>query len=89
MYYKSNKYELSRNKIDRYMTAKEFVKTHYPKAVSERQVSGMIKGLQTVYYLIRIDRKSNGYFASGNSESNAWVNAKKKIIEKINLTSNI
>lgn len=58
------------------MTAKEFVKSKLPQAKSERQVNGR----QEVYYLIR-DGKNTMYLAHGNSESNAWVNAKKKILE--------
>lgn len=61
------------------MTAKEFVKQHYPKATSERQVRGRIKGLQEVYYLIR-DGRSTGYMASGKTEREAWVNVKKNIL---------
>lgn len=63
------------------MTAKEFVKEKYPRARVERHVQGMIKGLQEVYYLIR-DGSATMYMASGKSESNAWVNAKKNIQEK-------
>ena len=63
------------------MTAKEFVKERYPNARAERQVKGMIKGMQEVYYLIR-DGRNTMYMASGKSESNAWVNAKKYILER-------
>ena len=63
------------------MTAKEFVKEKYPNARAERQVRGMIKGMQEVYYLIR-DGRNTMYMASGKSESNAWVNAKKNILER-------
>ena len=63
------------------MTAKEFVKERYPNAMAERQVRGMIKGMQEVYYLIR-DGRNTMYMASGKSESNAWVNAKKYILER-------
>lgn len=63
------------------MTAKEFVKERYPNARAERQVRGMIKGMQEVYYLIR-DGRNTMYMASGKSESNAWVNAKKYILER-------
>lgn len=62
------------------MTAKEFVKSKYPKAKAERQVKGMIKGLQEVYWLIR-DGREYMYMASGKTESNAWVNAKNSILE--------
>ena len=63
------------------MTAKEFVKERYPNARAERQVRGMIKGMLEVYYLIR-DGRNTMYIASGKSESNAWVNAKKNILER-------
>lgn len=63
------------------MTAKEFVKERYPNARAERQVRGMIKGMQEVYYLIR-DGRNTMYMASGKSESNAWVNAKKDILKR-------
>lgn len=62
------------------MTSKEFVRERYPRARAERQVSGRIKGLQEVYWLIRNGRETM-YIASGKSESNAWVNAKKSIIK--------
>jgi len=62
------------------MTAKEFVKEKYPNARAERQVRGMIKGMQEVYWLIR-DGRNMMYMASGKSESNAWVNAKALILE--------
>lgn len=64
------------------MTAKEFVKSKYPKSTSERHVSGMIKGLQEPYYLIRLDRRDYYWFAQGKTESNAWVNAKKNILAR-------
>jgi hypothetical protein len=67
------------------MTAKEFVLEKMPRARAERQVRGMIKGLQEVYWLIREGRNTM-YFASGKTESNAWVNAKKNIIELENQT---
>lgn len=63
------------------MTAKEFVLQHYPTARAERQVSGRIKGMKTVYYLIRV-RGESMYLAEGKTESNAWVNTKKKIKER-------
>lgn len=63
------------------MTAKEFVKSKVPNASAERQVQGRIKGLQEVYYLIREGRNTM-YMASGKTESNAWVNAKKFIMER-------
>lgn len=62
------------------MTAKEFVKSKMPNARAERHVRGMIKGMQEVYWLIR-DGRQTMYFASGKSESNAWVEAKKRIVE--------
>lgn len=65
------------------MTAKEFVKNILPKANAEKHKSGMIKGLQETYWLIR-DGNSYFYLASGKSESNAWVNAKKNLLDKKN-----
>jgi len=62
------------------MTAKEFVLQKHPTARAERRVSGRIKGLQEVYWLIREHGKTM-YMAEGKSESNAWVNAKKQILE--------
>lgn len=61
------------------MTSKEFVKTKYPKAKAEKHKSGMIKGLQETYWLIR-DGNSYMYMASGSTESKAWVKAKERII---------
>jgi len=63
------------------MTAKEFVLDKCPTARAERQVLGRIKGMQTVYYLIR-ERGETMYMAEGKSESNAWVNAKKFLLER-------
>ena len=62
------------------MTAKEFVKEKYPNAKAEKQIRGRIKGMQEVYYLIH-DGRNTMYMASGTSESNAWVNAKKFILK--------
>jgi hypothetical protein len=63
------------------MTAKEFVKSKVPKAKAEKQVSGYIKGLQQVYWLIR-ERGQYMYIAEGKSQNEAWTNAKKKILEQ-------
>ena len=63
------------------MTAKQFVLEKFPTARAERQVSGRIKGIQTVYYLIR-ERGQTMYIAEGKSESNAWVNAKRFLLER-------
>jgi len=62
------------------MTTKEYVINKLPNARAERQIKGIVKGLQEVYYLIRDDRNTM-YLASGKSESNAWLNAKQKLIE--------
>lgn len=64
------------------MTAKEFVKERFPNARAEKQVQGMIKGMQETYYLIR-DGKNTMYMARGKSESNTWVNAKKNILNML------
>lgn len=63
------------------MTAKEFVKKEFPSAKAERHIEGKIPGLQKTYWLIR-DGSCYWYMASGTSESNAWVNAKKFILGK-------
>jgi hypothetical protein len=63
------------------MTAKEFVKSKVPNARAERHKRGMIKGMQEIYYLIREGRNTM-YMASGKTEINAWVNAKKFIMER-------
>ena len=56
------------------MTAEEFVKQTLPKAKAERQVTNGGEA----YWLIRNGRDTM-YIASGNSKSNAWVNAKKTL----------
>jgi len=61
------------------MTAKEFVKNRIPKARAERHVQGRIVGKP--YWLIREGRNTM-YIASGKTESNAWVNAKAKLLAK-------
>ena len=63
------------------MTAKEFVQNKIPHTYAERQISGMIKGLQETYWLIR-QRGKTMYIASGKTESNAWVNAKKVLMRR-------
>ena len=63
------------------MTAKEYVKQHYPSARAEKQVTNA----HEVYWLIR-PKSGEMYMADGKSESNAWVNAKKKILERIQIT---
>lgn len=62
------------------MTAKEFVKERMPNAKVEWYYAFNIKGFREKYWLIR-DGNSYMYFAQGDSESNAWVNAKQKLIE--------
>jgi hypothetical protein len=59
------------------MTAKEFVKSVYPKARSERHVGNDKK----VYYLIR-PNLYDMYIGQGNTESKAWTNAKQRTENK-------
>jgi len=66
------------------MTAKEFVQEKYPNTIAERQVRGNTKGFKEIYFLIR-DGRNTMYMASGKSESNAWVNAKKFILKQENI----
>ena len=63
------------------MTAKEFVRERYPRARAEKQRTGSNTTFGETYWLIRNGRETM-YMASGKSESNAWVNAKKKILER-------
>lgn len=60
------------------MTAKEYVKNKMPNAKAERHVEGRIVGKP--YWLIR-DGNKTMYFAIGKTESNAWVNAKNKLLK--------
>lgn len=62
------------------MTAKEFVLQKYPKAKSEKHIKGKVKGMQEAYWLIR-NQGDTMYLASGKTESNAWSNTKKMIVE--------
>lgn len=59
------------------MTAKEFVKNKMPKARAERHVEGRIAGKP--YWLIR-NGNENMYFAIGDTQLKAWMEAKKKLI---------
>ena len=68
------------------MTAKEFVKSKIPNAIAEKHYKSLIINTKEVYWLIR-DGRNTMYIASGKSESNAWVEAKKRIIENDLLTN--
>ena len=63
------------------MKAKEYVKQRMPKARAERHRTGSGTSYGETYWLIRDGRNYN-YFSEGKTESNAWVNAKKRIIEE-------
>lgn len=65
------------------MTAKQFVRNMYPTARAEKQTTGKTKGFTRTYWLIRM-AGATMYFSEGTSESNAWVNAKKRIIDNDN-----
>ena len=60
------------------MKAKDFVLLHYPNA----KLVTIFKA-QGFYYII-LNNRSSEYFAKSNTESNAWVNAKKRIIAELN-----
>jgi len=60
------------------MTAKEYVRSKMPHAMAERHVEGRIVGKP--YWLIR-DGRNTMYFAVGKTESNAWVEAKNKLMK--------
>lgn len=59
------------------MTAKEFVKSKMPNARAERHKQARGK----TYWLIRNGRASM-WFSCGDTESQAWVSAKKNIVGK-------
>lgn len=63
------------------MTAKDFVKQHYPNAKAE---SHKPNGFAPRYWLIR-DGRSVMYMAEGETQSKAWVNAKKYVMNKLKL----
>lgn len=65
------------------MTAKEYVLSKCPTAKAESHKRGRIKGMQEKYWLIR-EAGQTLYIASGKTESNAWVNAKKSLEEDEN-----
>lgn len=65
------------------MTSKDFVKSHYHKAKSERHKTNGGE----VYYLIR-DGRNTMYMAEGSTESKAWMNAKESIENSIHKNSN-
>jgi len=66
------------------MTAEEFVKEYYPQAQAERHVSGMIKGLQEVYWLIRENatlctlRKEHQKATLGLMQRKGYLNCNRK-----------
>jgi hypothetical protein len=62
------------------MTAKEFVQSKRPNAFVEKGKMQDARGNLTNYWLVMV-HEDFSYIASGKSESNAWVNAKKAIIE--------
>jgi hypothetical protein len=61
------------------MTAKEFVKQYHPNAVDESHLDARIGGKR--YWLIRLKPRDTMYFAIGKTKSNAWVEAKKKVLQ--------
>lgn len=63
------------------MTAKDFVKSKFPKAKAERQKTNGGE----VCYLIR-DGRNTMYMADGNTESKAWKSAKENIERSTNQT---
>jgi hypothetical protein len=67
------------------MTSKEFVQERFPKAKAEKVVNGRIKGMQEIYWIIR-DGRNTMPMTSGKTESNAWVNAKARILEDENVS---
>ena len=59
------------------MTNKEIVQLKYPKARAEKHKTNAIIGQKT-YWLIR-DGRAYMYMAEGETEAQAWKNARLKI----------
>lgn len=66
------------------MTAKAFVKNHYPNARAVRYKTNNVfdkKGYWLCWTTLK--REQSLKLSEGTSESNAWVNAKKNIVESL------
>ena len=63
------------------MTAKEFVKLRFPKARVQNYKTNNVFD-KNGYWLCWADHTGSKRLSEGKSESNAWVNAKKYIIEQ-------
>ena len=59
------------------MTAKEFVLKHRPNSVCEKRF-GFALMAKYPYFIVR-EKPSDLPYADGNTESNAWMNAKKAV----------
>lgn len=57
------------------MTSKEFVKSVYPNAVCQK----VSQRYDKPHFLIRTKYDESMYFSIGNTETEAWNNAKQKI----------
>jgi hypothetical protein len=64
------------------MTAQDFVLKHYPSARAINSPSNYNEGMKHKYTIIqyRDELFGNLTLSDGKTESNAWVNAKKAII---------
>lgn len=61
------------------MKAEDFVKTIYPDARVERQVTNR----KEVYYLVREKFNAMYYIGSGKTKAKAWQNAAENLKKKV------
>jgi hypothetical protein len=65
------------------MKAEEFVRQKYPNATIEKQIR-FAPLRKITYWIVRAEPNAFDYIATGNTQSNAWVNAKNEINESMN-----
>jgi hypothetical protein len=59
-------------------SAKDYVISKLPNARVEKHKQGKIKGFQITYWLIR-DGNNSGYIGNGDTQADAWKDAKEYI----------
>ncbi len=65
------------------MSAKGFVKQHYPNARSEKQTTGgRVKGMKKAFYLVRPEAHVM-YIGTGDTEAAAWRAAKEHVLYEL------
>lgn len=63
------------------MTAKEFVKSKFPRARAEKYQQGKIRYGSSTYYIVWSELRGQR-LATADTEGKAWTAAKKNIIAK-------